>query len=76
MAAVDMAMTAILHEAKKLRQGGPTQCGLDVLENDINVRKEGGRVGWEGVACGVEEEEGGEEHCFCRARGMHGWWGW
>lgn len=42
-AAVDMAMTAISHEAKKLRQGGAGQ-GLDVLENDINVRT-GGRGG-------------------------------
>jgi len=37
-AAVDMAMAAIVHEARKLRQGGPAQEGLDILENDINVR--------------------------------------
>lgn len=35
-AAVDMAMAAIVHEARKLRQGGPAQEGLDILENDIN----------------------------------------
>jgi hypothetical protein len=36
-AAVDSAMVAIQQEAKKLRSDG--QQGLDVVENDINVRE-------------------------------------
>ena len=60
-----MAMAAIVHEARKLRQGGLAQEGLDILENDINVRARGrrgmGREG-DGRRCGLEK---GEEHIFC-----------